>query len=240
MRYHELDFATNTARKVRVVRSHPLFRGLVDANAEVSDEGTGLHAGDYHIWPVDLRDFAGEKDAGVPKLDHIDPDIPTLILSECCLIYLTPSHSRAILDHLTTKLLAPSTPCGLILYEPIRPHDAFGKTMVSNLGARGIQLQTLYEYSGPAKQRERFRQHSLVTGQKVADVDFIWERWISAREKERLGKLEMVDEVEEWRLLGQHYCVAWGWRDEVGGSDAGAHVSAFQGWDDLMENEADD
>jgi [phosphatase 2A protein]-leucine-carboxy methyltransferase len=43
-------------------------------------------------------------------------------------------------------------------------------------------------------------------------VDFIWENWIDEREKERVARVEMLDEVEEWRMLARHYCVAWGWR----------------------------
>ena len=46
------------------------------------------------------------------------------------------------------------------------------------------------------------------------DVDSLWEQTISPEEKERVAALEMVDEVEEWRLLAQHYCVAWGWRSK--------------------------
>ncbi len=43
-------------------------------------------------------------------------------------------------------------------------------------------------------------------------MDLLWEDWITAKEKERVAELEMVDEVEEWRLLAKHYCVVWGSR----------------------------
>ncbi|KAJ5167136.1 uncharacterized protein N7482_005917 [Penicillium canariense] len=95
--------------------------------------------------------------------------------------------------------------------------------MVSNLAARGIQLQTLNKYASLEAQRARFLEHGFKTGQAAADIDFIWEHWIDEEEKDRVASLEMLDEMEEWRLLAQHYCISWGWRD---GDDA----AAFNGW----------
>lgn len=115
---------------------------------------------------------------------------------------------------------------GLILYEPIRPDDAFGRTMVANLATRGIQLQTLHEYASLEAQRRRLREHGFGSGQAAADIDFIWERWVSEAEKERVAGLEMLDEVEEWQLLARHYCIAWGWRSGAG-EDA---MGVFDGW----------
>jgi hypothetical protein len=48
----------------------------------------------------------------------------------------------------------------------------------------------------------------------------------------------MVDEVEEWRMLAQHYCVAFAWRDGgpasyTGDGVGGQEVTAdaiFAGW----------
>jgi len=45
--------------------------------------------------------------------------------------------------------------------------------------------------------------------------------------------LEWLDEVEEWKLLASHYCVAWGWRD---GEDEKVFGEAWKdvggGWTD--------
>jgi [phosphatase 2A protein]-leucine-carboxy methyltransferase len=48
-------------------------------------------------------------------------------------------------------------------------------------------------------------------------VHQIWEsdQWTSESERERIEKLEWLDEVEEWKLLASHYCVAWGWKGEL-------------------------
>lgn len=236
--YHELDFSVNTSAKIKAIRASPVLQRAIQVDTqalptvgnEESIAGDSLHLPNYHIHPIDLRTLAAnststtgsaiDEDHSISdtidnkiNLPGIDPTLPTLLISECCLIYLSPTDADAVIDYFTRLLFPPSTPLGLIIYEPIRPNDAFGKTMVSNLAARGIQLQTLHKYSSLPAQRQRFADHGLDAGQGAVDIDFIWSHWISEAEKERVAALEMLDEIEEWRLLAQHYCVAWGWRD---------------------------
>ena len=86
--------------------------------------------------------------------------------------------------------------------------------MVSNLAARGIVLQTLHKYSSLEAQKARLKTYGFLEEREAWDVDTLFENWISEPEKERVGKVEMLDEVEEWRLLAKHYCIAWGWRNK--------------------------
>lgn len=123
----------------------------------------------------------------------------------------------------------------MILYEPINPHDAFGKVMVSNLAARGIELQTLKKYGSLAAQKERLKSYGFGGGAEggggigVADVNFLWEE-VNEEEKARVASLEMVDEVEEWRLLAGHYCVVWGWRNGVSGAEIEGLETLWEEW----------
>ncbi len=177
----------------------------------------------YHLHPLDLRTLTiPERHQDQIKQDFarlgISLNLPTLLLSECCLIYLPPEDADSVLSYFTMPF-HPAIPLAIVIYEPIRPHDAFGRTMVSNLTARGIHLQTLNAHHSLAAQKERLRKHGLgsmagkeVGGAEAADIDFIWQTWIEEAEKERVEGLEWMDEVEEWRLLARHYCVARGWR----------------------------
>ncbi|GAQ10558.1 hypothetical protein ALT_7879 [Aspergillus lentulus] len=246
--YHEIDFSANTAAKIKFIRAAPLLQrtlGIGSAeNVSISDSGDALHSPTYHLHPVDLRTLAAsssattsrspsspnptEKDQPPCPLQGVDPTLPTLLISECCLVYLSPRDATDVVEYFTKVLFPASVPLGLIIYEPIRPDDAFGRTMVANLATRGIQLQTLHEYASLEAQRRRLREHGLDSGQAAADIDFIWERWVSEAEKERVAGLEMLDEVEEWQLLARHYCVAWGWR-----SGAGDDTVAFDGWKEI-------
>lgn len=76
---------------------------------------------------------------------------------------------------------------------------------------RGIVLQTIEKYADPQLQRQRLVDCNFTA--KVADTEFIWSSWIADSEKERIDKLEWMDEIEEFVLLARHYCLAWGWRN---------------------------
>ncbi|KAJ6156427.1 Leucine carboxyl methyltransferase eukaryotic [Penicillium chrysogenum] len=251
--YHELDFAVNTAEKIRAIRSAPVLQNALgidssrvslekDTRVTVSEAGDALHSPSYHVHPVDLRSLSTCSDP-TAALPGVETGLPTLLISECCLIYLSPAEAEQVVAFFTQRLfghgrVVPGTgdglpeaqvnvaPLGLVLYEPIRPNDAFGRTMVSNLAARGIQLKTLSRYASLAAQRDRFQDQGFGDGQAAADIEFIWKRWVNEDEKERVAGLEMLDEMEEWQLLAQHYCIAWGWRDRD-------DIAAFAGWKDL-------
>ncbi|CBF88905.1 protein C-terminal leucine carboxyl O-methyltransferase ppm1 [Aspergillus nidulans FGSC A4] len=241
--YHEIDFAVNNTAKIKAIQGTPLLqRVLGQSQVSISNEGDELHSPAYHIHAVDLRTLAqkgeGDKstgqDPGRRLQDFVDTTLPTLLLSECCLIYLSPNDAAGVVRYFTHTLFPASQETetlALVLYEPIRPDDAFGRTMVANLATRGIQLQTLHQYASLGAQRQRLREHGFNGGQAAADVDFLWERWVAEEEKERVAALEMLDEVEEWKLLAQHYCVAWGWRK---GS------TRFTGWGDLDGQSAEE
>ncbi|KAJ4303570.1 carboxy methyl transferase for protein phosphatase 2A [Kalmusia sp. IMI 367209] len=208
--YHEIDFPTNTASKLRSIQRHSQLQEKIgDPTMAIGATQTSYYNSRYNIHDLDLRSLATSSSGNPPpELPNLDPSAPTLILSEMCLIYLQPSTVSSIIQTFLNHYLKLGTPASLIVYEPILPHDAFGRTMVSNLSTRSIQLPTLTAYPELGDQRTRLRQYGLVNGCKTADTDFIWRRWVSEEEKERVASLEMLDELEELELLLRHYCVA--------------------------------
>jgi Leucine carboxyl methyltransferase len=241
--YHEFDFPANTAAKIGYMQMPPFMQSVQrNCNIDPASECITFSTDDagnesvhlksqhstYHLHPLDLRTLARPQRSGAEvdqEFSHfqISRDVPTLVLSECCLIYLPPEDADSVLSYFTSAFHT-ATAVGVVIYEPIRPHDAFGRTMVSNLTARGIHLQTLHAHDTLGAQKGRLSKHGFGSmkegvsegvseGAEAADVDFIWQTWIEGGEKERVENLEWMDEVEEWRLLARHYCVAWGWRD---------------------------
>ncbi|TKX27009.1 leucine carboxyl methyltransferase [Elsinoe australis] len=288
--YHEFDFASNTTTKVnRTLENYPMRAALQSANTASTDVRVAptkdaLYSKSLNIHPLDLREIYTTS-AAQAKLENLDPDAPTLILSECCLTYLTRDDGTKILNHILRQMLHPSTPAAVVFYEPIKPKDAFGQTMTSNLGSRGIEMPALHEIPTLEAHRQRIKQlglprtgartvYDIYTGQPgpiaeqtplhnahdssptqppptitASDPDSEAEgsttprpsfsnasadtttlssssddkasqqekspskMWITPQERERVERLEWLDEVEEWKLLASHYCVAWGWRD---------------------------
>lgn len=232
--YHEIDFQANTIQKLHPIKTlselcrhieTPWMFSHSTNPSELYNDDT-LHADQYHVHPVDLRSLHPSRPAP-PSFDSIDTALPTLIISECCLCYLPPAAADTVALYFTHHLFPTSTPIGLILYEPIHPNDPFGKTMVSNLAARGIVLQTLKKYGSLEAQAARMKSYGL-EGTGGASVGDLWDKGVEAKEKERVAGLEMVDEVEEWELLAGHYCVAWGWRE-------GPEQDVWEGWKSMAE-----
>jgi [phosphatase 2A protein]-leucine-carboxy methyltransferase len=212
--YHEIDFAMTCAKKMQTVHAVPQLRNILSSPSPLENESWSSRpssGGEYWCHGLDLRQLVQSGDAS--PLKRLRADIPTLLLSECCLCYLELQEAESVIDYFASKIPA----LGIILYEPIKPDDAFGKMMVSNLAARRIRMPTLENYKLPRDQEVRLREAGF-EGVKTLAIEDIWKRWISQEEKERLDGLEGLDEVEEWKLLADHYVVAWAWKGSGFGS----------------------
>lgn len=228
----------------------------------ILNDATALHSSNYHIHPLDLRDISASTSdessiSATSLFNHIDCQAPTLILSEMCLTYLPEEQSTGVIRQLVHTLQSghvpsssldantnrPSTnsiPIEIVLYEPLHPDDAFGRTMLENLAARNISLPGLTalptlgshgrrlvgQHGGTSERIELPESTNGNSGREQDGCGFSsWQGWsvldwwrncISKNEKERLRTLEFVDEEEEWELLAQHYGIIRAWCGEGG------------------------
>ena len=217
--YHELDFPVMGTRKLQVVQGSPVFRNIF-RNPE-SEEGSdswscslGGLGSFYTFTGIDLRQLEGKDSTA---LRGLRTDVPTLLISECCMCYLETEQAKKVVKWFTDKI--PNI--ALVVYEPIRPDDSFGRMMVLNLASRHVRLPTLDVYKNVEDQQIRLSDAGFERVRAIS-IEDIWETWISDDEKERVDSLEGLDEVEEWILLAGHYVVVWGYRG-----------SGFTGWQGL-------
>lgn len=227
--YHEVDFPPISSRKRMIVQATSALRkvlpdpipsddGPASASWRSTPEGEGNQ---YWCHGLDLRDLTrdqGEGDSLLSRLEGLRTDVPTLLISECCLCYLETTEAQKVIKCFVDRI----PDLGLVVYEPVKPDDAFGRQMASNLAARRIRMPTLEVYKQPKDQEERLRQAGFKEVRQKT-VDSIWGQWISEGERERVDGLEGLDEVEEWQLLAGHYIVAWGWK--------GPRLEAMNGMD---------
>lgn len=227
--YHEIDFPSTINRKRMIVQTAPLLKKILPDPVPVEEGSTtgswrSIPEGDgnrYWCHALDLRDLAKEPQSGQESescqndlVNGLRVDVPTLLISECCLCYLETPEAKKVIKYFADRI----PDLGLVLYEPVHPEDPFGRQMVSNLASRKIKMPTLEDYKDPRDQEERLRQAGFTMVEQKT-VDKLWERWVSTGEKGRLDNLEGLDEVEEWHLLAAHYIVAWGCRGK-----------GFDGW----------
>ncbi|KAJ1978003.1 carboxy methyl transferase for protein phosphatase 2A [Dimargaris verticillata] len=206
--YFEVDFAETTAKKVMSIQRKSALKTILEDGWTTGNGGTELWSYDYTVIAGDLRGF---ETTVVPALERrgFDRTLPTLFLSECVLIYLDPTHSDAIIrwvsQHVPTAMFT--------TYEPIGPHDAFGQMMVQNLEMRRIELKGLLAYPDLASQQQRYYDLGWPSAQAM-DMATLYAQ-LPPGELQRLMRIEILDELEEFNLFGRHYCIAWAWQSRT-------------------------
>lgn len=198
--YHELDFAVSVSRKKDVILQDSTLRQLI---GEVEDSPTEtqaqLHTSRYHLHGIDLRSIG----PGF-VLQGAESDLPTLVISECCLCYLEPDQAKQVVSWITSTF-KDST---IIMYEPLSGQDQFGQVMIENLASRGISIPSMTKFPSLQSQIERFKTAGY-TEVLATSMDVIHDEWVSPEEQQRIHGLEFLDEREELLLLLKHYCVVW-------------------------------
>ena len=171
--------------------------------------------GGYRLVAADLRDVESLTASVSP---HLDPTLPTLVISECCLVYLEADEAEAV-----TKWAAEVTKqceaSAFVLYDPIRPDDPFGRQMMMNIESRGSPLRGIEGAKDPDGQVNRMKRCGFADAGAV-DMNGTWD-YLTRRDPvdvARITRLEMFDEIEEWRLIQAHYCIAWGVNQLDGGT----------------------
>ncbi|RPD71897.1 leucine carboxyl methyltransferase [Lentinus tigrinus ALCF2SS1-7] len=213
-KYIELDFAEITTKKAMAIRKHRELSAILGKPEDVSlaNGGTTLHSPVYHLLAADLRKPPAESLAPLlasPTDPLLSPSLPTLLLFECVLVYMSPEASQNVLQWFTDYFTAGSGVLGCIIYEMFGLEDSFGRVMVNNLKARSVTLPGAKPYPNFDTLPNRFLQHGWEIARALTLKD-IRREYINPRELERIAQLEMLDEIEELELVLAHYAITWG------------------------------
>eukprot|EP00756_Hemistasia_phaeocysticola_P012219 Hpha_TRINITY_DN15178_c4_g5::TRINITY_DN15178_c4_g5_i1::g.129706::m.129706 len=181
----------------------PEVVGAKNAVIDAMPEMKRMAEGKYHAVVADLRCpkeltkvLLGEEGAPGP----LSRDLPTFVLSECVLIYMQPGEGDAVLDWCTENMKR----CCFTTYEQVHPETPFGKRMVENLSQRGCPLLAIEKYPDLEAQKKRYLEHGFVSSE-AHTMNECWER-VPFTERRRVDRIEMLDEMEEWTLIHNHYC----------------------------------
>lgn len=200
LKYVEVDFEGVVHQKARIVQQNLLLNSVL-RNADYGADCTYIKSDEYQMYSVDLRNFDTLREM---LLTHagLDTRVPTLFLSEMVLIYLDPEYSRNIIRWCAQEFGVNM----FVVYEQIKPHDPFGRTMVANLQERQCPLRSIFEYPTVESQKKRFIDLGYERCSAL-DMNAIYSRIVDQQERSRIERLEIFDEFEEWYMIMDHYCI---------------------------------
>merc|ERR1719499_607410 len=76
--------------------------------------------------------------------------------------------------------------------------------MIDNLMRRGCPLLSIHDYPSIESQRQRYMQRGW-NQCVITDMNEVYDKHLDASDVERIQRLELLDEFEEWHLIQKHY-----------------------------------
>jgi tRNA wybutosine-synthesizing protein 4 len=195
LHYFEIDFEQVVRKKQHVFENDARFAPLLNPTR-------------YSLLACDLRN-AGELTRLLGD-KGFETQLPTLFISECALIYMSADEGTNIIRwaaHLTHSVFC--------TYEQIRPHDAFGKTMIRNLEQRNIPLHSLLTYPDLVDQEQRYLRDAGFVWATARTMLDVFDHFIPKEIVRKACQIEFFDEFEEWNIVLSHYCLVLAGKDEA-------------------------
>lgn len=197
----EVDFPDVCRRKAERIRDIPELCSLTGP-FQLGDSSSALcfESLDYHILGTDLRELPQLGEA----LDcaGLDATAPTLLLAEAVLTYLEPADTAALIAWAAQRF----SDALFVIYEQMKPRDAFGQIMLQHFRRLHSPLHGLELFPDVEAQVGRFLQAGW-TACSALDLNEFYRRLLPADERRRVETLEPFDEFEEWHLKCAHYFI---------------------------------
>ena len=127
--YIEIDFKDVVQRKSKIILAHEEMAKMVAEDLQTGD--SHMFSKVYKLLAQDVRD---EELIKAQLEGQVDFSLPTLVITECLLIYMKKADSQGILEWVRDIFTGDLS---TINFEMINPDDKFGQMMVENLENRG-------------------------------------------------------------------------------------------------------
>ncbi len=215
LRTFEVDFATIITKKTEILLSIPAVVTLLcgdqtsgSASLTSSEHKQNISSSVCRIGPVsfisqDLRN--AQSIVSDLLVAGLDVSQPTLVISECVLVYVNKEHVSELCSALGAFLQGPAA---WLTYDMVHPQDLYGATMARNLKAMGFHIPGFADYPSLEAQRQRFLEtgwSECGSSSMLRFYDTQVRDALSEAEQRRVAQIEVFDEFEEWNLLMGHY-----------------------------------
>ncbi|XP_018935025.1 leucine carboxyl methyltransferase 1-like isoform X2 [Cyprinus carpio] len=208
-KFFEVDFPMIVARKIHNIKTKPpLSKPLIETHSTdaLLLDGHSLDSDRYCIIGADLRDLPTLEEK--LKKFQINPELPTLFLSECVLVYMTPEQSSKLVHW-----VADAFPTAMFInYEQVNMNDRFGEIMIENLQRRQCNLAGV-DLCQSLDSQERFLSAGWESANAL-DMMTVY-NMLPQEDVARIECLEFLDEKELLQQLLQHYCICWAVKDKL-------------------------
>jgi len=207
-RFLDVDYETVISKKVEIIRTNPELRAALRADLTELTNTCGAMTDQYILAGVDLR-VVEDFQRVAERVCGFSLKAPTLVICELVLIYMEPKYSDAVLNYLSSSFAE----LLLFNFEQVGPEDPFGKQMTKNIEARGSPLMGLSAYPNVRALKERFEKFNFNEVAAKSMLEY-YSKFVSSSEKIRTSRLEPLDEIEEFELILEHYCIVWASRSD--------------------------
>jgi [phosphatase 2A protein]-leucine-carboxy methyltransferase len=202
LKYIEIDFKQVCKFKTRIIKSNKKILDTI-ANPTYGDNDYEIYSDTYNLVNVDLRSL-NELSTKLNKILDLPSDRPTLVISECVLIYMTTDSSNGLLKYFTDNFRK----CSFINYEQFNLNDKFGQIMIENMQMRSCKLLGIESCLTRTSQADRFRKCGFPNCKIISMTDY-YNNNIESTERKRIESIEFLDEIELLYQLLDHYCICY-------------------------------
>lgn len=201
----ELDLPVVVRRKIKVIRSKAPFHAFCEehfANFAIDDGADPRVSSDqYSLRACDLNDLAAFR--RVLEEEGLDPGAPTLVVSECVMVYLEPASVTGLIGFVASTFAQAI----FVDYEMFNPSSSFGKMMVRNFKERGVPLVSIDRFRSLPEIEQMYTACGFDSC-AAEDMHSIFTQRLPKKELQRIRKLEWLDELEEIALIQSHYFIS--------------------------------
>lgn len=203
----EVDYEDIILKKVDLIRRSVELNKLLDDSGNHFGPNYGFDCQKVKYVAADLLQ-SNVTDLIVAA--GLDSNQPTLIISECVLVYLDAASVTALGSSLLSYLANAST--AWISYDMFNPMDAFGKMMRANIeSSAGYKIPGFTDFPTLESHQTKFVNVGFpADSTKVCNMLDAYNFIFDNEEKSRLQSIERLDEIEEWEMLMSHYCLCLG------------------------------
>jgi O-methyltransferase involved in polyketide biosynthesis len=195
-KFFEVDQIDTIHRKTSVIRKTKKILQLI-GDSEESSESIPVNTKNYQLSSFDLE--SREIQSHFQKIG-IDFYKPTLFIVECVLVYLTPATVESTINQIQSLFKN----LQIADYEIFNFETPFAEVLKRNFRQQNIDILGERVFLNKNTIDKLYKENHLEV--ELLSVREYYDSCISTKEKERVNKLEWLDEYEEFNLIcGQYF-----------------------------------